>query len=172
MIDVLRKRRSIRKFTADRIDDQDLAILEEALLLAPTSRNIEPCEFIRVRNKETLKKLSELKAHGSALLAGCDTAYVILGDTSKSDVCIEDASIASVTLHYTAQYLGLGSCWVQVRLRMHDKDSSSEAYVRSLFGLPENMLVVSVVGIGHSAENREQRKASTLKREKIHVEKF
>lgn len=170
MLDILRNRRSVRKFTDKAIEDNKIEILKNALLLAPTSRNIEPCEFIMVRDKDTLEKLSKLKSAGSSFIAGCDTAFVICGDTAKSDVCIEDCSIASIVLQLTAETIGLKSCWAQVRLRSGEKPS--EQYVRELLGLPESFTVVSVIGIGYPAEDREPRSDDTLKREKIHAEKF
>jgi len=170
MLNTLRNRRSIRKFTDKIIEDSKIKILKEALLLSPTSRNIEPCEFIMVRDKTTLKKLSELKTHGSAFLEGCDTAFVICGDTVKSDVCVEDCSIASIVLQLTAETIGLKSCWAQVRLRSGDIDS--ETYVKNLLNIPADFTVVSVIGIGYPAEEREPRADDSLQRDKIHVEKF
>ena len=170
MLDILRNRRSVRKFTDKTIENEKLEILKEALLLAPTSHNIEPCEFIMVRDKETLQKLSKMKAAGSSFIAGCDTAFVICGDTEKSDVSIEDCSIASIILQLTAETIGLKSCWAQVRLRSGEK--SAEQYVKELLEIPESFTVVSVIGIGYPDENREPRADSTLKREKIHAEKF
>lgn len=170
MLDLLTNRRSVRQFTDQPIEFNKLEILKEAVLRAPTSRNLEPCEFIIVRDKEMLKKLSVLKPHGAAFLKECDTAFVVLGDTTKSDVCIEDCSIAAITMQYTAESLDLGSCWVQTRLRDHSEDIKAEDYVRKLFGLPETMLVVCVVGIGYPAAKKEPREKNTLKFEKLHAE--
>lgn len=170
MLEILQNRRSVRKFTEQKIEDEKIESLKKALLLSPTSRNLEPCEFIMVRNKETLEKLSKLKSAGSSFIAGCDTAFVICGDTEKSDVCIEDCSIASIVLQLTAETLGLKSCWAQVRLRSGEKPS--EEYVKELLDLPDSFTVVSVIGIGYPAEEREPRSDDTLKTEKIHAEKF
>ena len=59
LLDVMLKRRSIRKYTDDKISDEDLNKILTAGLLAPTSRNRKPCEFIVVKDKDTLKKLSK-----------------------------------------------------------------------------------------------------------------
>jgi hypothetical protein len=45
---------------------------------------------------------------------------VVCGDRTQSDVWIEDCSIASILAQMASQSLGLGSCWIQVRNRMHD----------------------------------------------------
>lgn len=172
MIELLRKRRSCRKFSNIKIEDDKLDILKEALLRAPTSRNFEPCEFIIVRDREMLQKLSVFKPHGAAFLKECDTAFVITGDEEKSDTCIEDCSIAAITLQYTAESLGLRSCWAQARLRGSDHAKDAEEHIRGLFGLPYNIRANYVVGIGYPAAKTTPRTSDSLRYEKLHTEKF
>lgn len=59
MIELLRKRRSIRKFTSEKIAPAAIETIIEAALRAPTSRGINPWEFVFVDDPETLLKLSE-----------------------------------------------------------------------------------------------------------------
>jgi len=172
MLDILRNRRSVRKFTGQKIEEEKIEKLKEALLLAPTSRNIEPCEFIMVQDKTVLEKLSLLKPHGAAFIKDCDTAFAICADTSKSDVCVEDCSIASIVLQLTAESLGLGSCWVQARLRNHSENVKSEEYIKKTLGLPENFTAVSVVAVGYPAEKNSPKTPDMLKYEKIHTNKY
>ncbi|ADD68901.1 nitroreductase [Denitrovibrio acetiphilus DSM 12809] len=172
MIDILRNRRSVRKFTDNKIETEKINILQEALLLSPTSRNIDPCEFIMVRDKITLEKLSKLKPHGAAFIKECDTAFVICGDTAKSDVCVTDCSIASIILQLEAESIGLKSCWAQVNKRFHNEEMYAEQYVRELLHIPENFTVVSVIAVGYPAETRPPKTSDSLKKEKIHNERF
>ena len=74
--EVLLKRRSVRKFTSDNVTKEHLNKILEAGLLAPTSMNRKPCNFLVVSNKDTLKELSEVKAHGSQFLADANKAIV------------------------------------------------------------------------------------------------
>ena len=53
-----------------------------------------------------------------------------------------------------AEELGLGSCWVQIRLRPHDAASTAESFVRQLVGIPETHAVECIIGIGYPAENK------------------
>jgi nitroreductase len=172
MIDILKNRRSVRKFTDEKISDAQLEILKESLLLSPTSRNREPLEFIVVQDKNVLQKLSKSKPHGAGFLAECDTAFVICGDTDKADTCVEDASIASIIVQLTAESLELGSCWAQIRLRAHDEDTSAEEYIKQLMNLPEHFMALSVIGIGHPAEKPSPKTSADLKHEKIHIEVY
>jgi nitroreductase len=154
MIDLLRKRRSIRKYTQERIDEKSLELLAEALLRSPSSRNIKPWEFIIVDDRELLTELSEAKEHGSAFLKGAPLGIVICADSTKSDVWVEDCSIASILVQMVAQSLGLGSCWIQIRNRKHSEKGTSEKYVQRLLGLPRHIKVESIVSIGHPNETK------------------
>ena len=167
MIDLLRKRRSIRRYRADRVDKKSVALLIEALLRAPSSRDIQPCEFILVDDPETLGKLSSSKEHGSEFLAGAALGIVICADSTKSDVWVEDCSIASILVQMAAQSLGLGSCWIQIRNRNHISDLTSEGYIQKVLGIPAHIKVESVVSIGHPAEKRKPVPKASLRSGKI-----
>lgn len=167
MIELLRKRRSIRKFTPERVAPETLELLVEALLRAPSSRGINPWEFILVDDGELLSRLSRSKEHGSEFLKNAPLAIVVCADSTKSDVWIEDCSIASIIVQMAALSVGLGSCWVQIRNRRHDSGSSAEAYIRELLGLPEHIAVESIIGIGHPGEKKNPVPAKDLQYEKV-----
>lgn len=154
MIDLIRKRRSIRKYTAERINKKSINLLLETLLRSPTSRNIKSCEFIIIDNQELLQKLANSKESGSQFLQNAALGIVVCGNSTKTDVWIEDGSIASILVQMTAQSLGLGSCWIQIRNRMHASGISAEKYVQGLLGLPEHMKVLSIISIGYPGEKR------------------
>jgi nitroreductase len=167
MIDLIRKRRSIRSFTNQPVDRQSVELLIEAVLRAPTSRNMNPWEFVVVDTPELLGSLATAKLQGSAFLKGAPLAIVICADQTKSDVWVEDCSIAAILLQMTAQSLGLGSCWVQIRKRQHNTETTSEHYIQQLLGLPEQIRVEAIIGIGHPAEVRPPVAASELQYEKV-----
>lgn len=154
-IELIRKRRSIRRFTDTPVSPEQIDLLKETALRAPTSRNFRPWEFVFVTDRDLLLKLSECKPHGAAFLAQAPLGIVVYADETKSDVWIEDCSIASIMLQLSAQALGLGSCWIQVRNRQHTDSESSEEYIRDLLDLPDNVRILSVLAIGHPAENPE-----------------
>lgn len=146
---------------------ESLDLLIEALLRAPSSRNINPWEFIVVDDPTLLTRLSAVKEHGSAFLKHAPLGIVICADSTKSDVWVEDCSIAAILLQMTAVSLGLGSCWIQIRNRRHDEASTAEAYIRSLLGLPAQINVESIISIGHPAEKREPLPAEALEYAKV-----
>lgn len=152
MIEILRGRRSVRKFTGEPLDVKQVDLLKESLVRSPTSKNNRPWEFVVVTQKKKLADLSFAKPHGAALIRGAAIAFVIVGDENKSDVWVEDCSIAAISLQYTAEHLGLGSCWVQIRKRDNDKEGmTSESYVQNMLGIPPQYRVANIVAIGHPA---------------------
>ncbi len=152
MIELLRKRRSIRNYLATPVDQESQEILIEALLRSPTSRNNKPWHFVVVDDQTLLEKLSLAKQSGSAFLRHAPLGIVICADSTKSDVWVEDCSIAAILVQSVAQSLGLGSCWIQIRKRPHNREQTAEEYIRELLDLPETIKVASIIAIGHPAE--------------------
>jgi nitroreductase len=173
MIELLIKRRSIRKYNDEKIEEQKVEILKKAALLAPTGKNKKECEFIFVDDRELLVKLSKAKPQGGMMLEGAALAVVVVADETKSDVWIEDASVAATTIHYTAQDLELGSCWVQIRKRMFDYDAeiSAESVVKQILDLGQDMKVHSIISIGYPEKWRPENDVSKLDYSKIHINK-
>ena len=167
MIEILRARRSIRKYRDKAIEAEKIEILKEALLRSPSSRNICPWEFIFIGDKELLKKLSQAKPHSASFLKNAVLGIVISADESKSDVWIEDCSIAAILVQLAAQSLGLGSCWIQIRERMYNKNKRSEEYIQEILHLPLNMKIEAVISIGYPAEEKEMIPKGSLDYNKI-----
>ena len=172
MIEILRNRRSIRRYIEKAVDEEKIEILSEALVRSPSSRSINPWEFIVVDDRSVIEKLSSCKPHGAGFLAGVPLAVVIIGDTSRSDTCIEDCSIAAITLQYASESLGLGSCWCQVRLRDSAEGISAEEYVRKLLGIPEHYLVECIIGLGYPGEDKEGHSYDSLDWGKVFSNKY
>lgn len=167
MIELLRARRSIRRYSAEPLAPATVELLIEALLRAPSSRNINPGEFVVVDDRDLLVQLSRAKEHSSAFLKQAQLGIVVCADARKSDVWVEDCSIASILVQLTAQSLGLGSCWIQIRKRGHDAEATAEEYIRSILGLPEHIRVLSMISIGLPAEQRVPLGADELEYHKV-----
>ncbi len=166
-MELVRKRHSIRRFTKEQIDPATVELLAEALLRAPSSRGNRPWEFVLVDDRDLLARLSRSKEHGSEFLKEAPLAVVVCADAAKSDVWVEDCAIAAVMVQLAAVSLGLGSCWAQIRSRRHDAKTSAEEYVRELLGLPEQLRVGEIIGIGHPGEAKRPEPAENLPYEKV-----
>ena len=134
--ELIKKRRSMRKFTEEELTQEQVVTLMKAALMAPTSKRSNAWQFIVVDDKETLKKLSFCKEQASQFIADAALAVVVTTDPLASDVWIEDASIASIYLQLQAEDMGLGSCWVQLRERFTASGMSSNEYVHDVLDIP------------------------------------
>jgi len=172
ILELLRKRRSIRQFTPQPVEQEKIDSLVETMLRSPSSRSFNPWEFVVVRDAATIEALSKAKPHGSRFLQNAPLAVVVCADPKKCDVWIEDASIASLLLHLAATDLGLGSCWVQIRMREHDATKMATTYVAELLALPPGIEVEAVVAIGYPAEEKQGHPANSLLYDRVHFEKF
>ena len=154
MLEILYNRRSTRKFSEKKVEDDIIHQLLKAGLHSPSSKNSQPWEFVVVDDPELLSQLSIAKPHGACLLKHAPLAVVVAGDKTKSDVWIEDCSIASIILQLAAEGLGLGSCWVQIHRRYHDDDKTANEFISELLNIPDYLEVLSIVGIGYKAADR------------------
>jgi nitroreductase len=168
LIELMAKRRSIRKYTDEEIPEEKLNKILQAALLAPTSRGKRPWEFYVVKDREVLEKLSKAKKHGSALLAGCNTAIAVFADSDLSDAWIEDSSIALAYMDLMAAEQGVGSCWVQMRMRKDEADGDAEQNVRDILGVELPWRMVGIMALGMPAEEKEPYALDVLKWEKVH----
>jgi len=171
-LDLLRQRRSIRKFTDDAITAEQLEQLQEAVLRAPSSRGLDPWQFIFVSDPQVISALSKAKPHGAAFLEQAKLAVVIAADPQRCDVWVEDCSIAAFCLQLQASDSGLASCWVQIRCRQHDEQQEAEDYVRQVVKLPEHMRVDAIIGIGVGDEEKPGHEREQLKWPRIHNQSF
>jgi nitroreductase len=167
-LELMRTRRSIRVFQEKAVEDEKIDVFKEVALRAPSGRSKEPWHFVFVHDARIIKKLAACKAHGSELLDGAPLAIVVVADESVTDVWTEDCSIAAISLQYAAHEMGLGSCWVQVRLRETAAGESSEGFVKKTLGIADDTArVLCVIAIGYPGEVKKPRSASTLDHEKI-----
>ena len=171
-MDLITKRRSIRRFTADKVEAEKVEILKEAALRAPSSRGINPWEFIFITDRNLLANLSAAKPHGSTFLKDAPLGVVVCADPQKSDVWVEDASIATIFVELAAASLDLGSCWIQIRKRMHGETQSSEAYIANLLNIPSQLKVESMIAIGYPAESKPPHSKEELQNEKVYLNQY
>ncbi len=172
VMSIIRKRRSIRKFLDKPIEAEKIDLLLEAALRAPSSKGINPWQFVVVMDKNLLAKLSQAKQHGSAFLRNTPLGIVVCADAEKCDVWIEDASIASIFIHLAAESLGLGSCWIQIRERMHDGKKSAQEYIAETLHLPAKLQVESIIAVGYPDEKKPPHGKEELLYEKVHRDSY
>ena len=169
---LIKNRRSIRKYKKQEIEKYKIEKLMKAALLSLSSKARYPCEFIFINDKELLEKLSHSKPHGSAFLANAPLGIVVTADSTKSDVWVEDASIATTFILLAAEAFGLGACWIQIRKRKYSETIDSEEYIRNILSVPDNRRVLAMVGVGYPDETKMPGQEGNLEYDKIFFNQY
>lgn len=166
-MDIIRQRRSIRKFKNEPVNNAFIVKLLEAAMCAPSAGNQQPWQFIVITEEETRIKLAKTGPH-TQMAAKAPALILVCGDLSRETHegywpvdCA--ASTQNILLEATAQ--GLGSVWLGVHPR-----SERKAYLKEVFKLPEHIIPFSIVCIGYPDEKKEP--SNRFDSERIHYEKW
>ena len=170
--DIVQKRRSIRKFADKELEPEQTQTILRAALMAPTSKSTRAWKFIVVDDKDLLRQIAQAKSNGAEFVQEAPLAILVLMDTDATDVWVEDASIAAVTMQYQATELGLGSCWAQLRKRGLDDGTQADDVLRDIFNYGPNFKAVCVIAFGYPAIERKMQDEEKLKWENVAVNSF
>jgi len=162
MLDMIKKRRSIRKYTGQVVTDEQIRQLLEAAMAAPSASNIQSWEFVVVRNPDLKRQLAQTHTW-SHMAADAAAVFVVCGDERASHHWVADASAATQNLLLAATALGLGAVWVGIY-----PGADREARVRQALAIPEGIHVLCLVPVGHPAESKPAR--TQYKESKVHYE--
>lgn len=116
VLDLFRTRRSYRKYSEKPIDEAVLKQIMEVGLISPTGDNFKTVELILIKDKDLLNEIASMRK-AAAMLRHAGAAIIVLVNTQKTDLWIEDGAISASYMHLAADALGIGSCWIQVRAR-------------------------------------------------------
>ena len=172
LLNEMLKRRSVRNYTGEPVPYEKLMMILKAGLSSPSGKNKKPWEFVVVEDREKLMELSHCRKGGVRMLEKAGCAILVFGDTEKNDVWQEDCSIAMTNMHLMASSLGLGSCWIQGRLREADNGESADAFCRRLLNVPDNFSLLALLSVGIAEEKPAPHTEDELIMSKIHRETF
>ena len=148
VMDVIRRRRSIRKYRPSEIPREHLLEILEAGRLAPSAGNRQPWRFIVVRDPDQRRRLAEA-ARGQMFIADAAAVLVAIADPEASPRwCEKDVMIAMENMVLAATELGYGSCYI---------GAFEEEGVKSLLKIPDGLRVVALLPIGVPDEAPPQR---------------
>ena len=170
-LDLAQKRRSIRRYTGDKVSREDIEKIMSAALLAPSSWGKHPVEFVVVDDKEMIRKIARCKAMGAGPLPNAEYAVVVMVDRSDCELWIEDGAVASTYILLAAEALGLGACWIHIRDRA-GQHLSAEEEIQELLNIPKNYGILNVVAIGQKGEIKKAKAESELPMKNIHYEQY
>ncbi|MHA1285369.1 MAG: nitroreductase family protein [Promethearchaeota archaeon] len=139
-LNFLKSRRSIRNFEGRKIEDEHLKMILEAGRWAPSASNRQPWQFIIIKNKDILEKISKEAVYGS-FLRKAPLAIAIVGKISENpNWYIQDTSLASMNMMLMAWSLGIGSCWI---------GTMNREKVKQILGLTEDDFLLTVLPFGY-----------------------
>ena len=170
LLQIAQDRRSIRSYTDRPISRETMDSILTIAALAPSSYGQNPVEFVEVEDKETLRKLADCKAIGAPSVRNATAAVVVMADTTKGELWVEDTSVAAAYLMLAAQEHGVGACWNQIHLRDGQRNSASRE-ICELLGIPSRYEVECVMAMGYPAENKPPRSSEDMKKGRIHYAK-
>lgn len=152
MIELMKKRRTIRKFQNRAIEDADLREFINCARLAPSGANLQPLKYAVVKTRPLLDRIFEctawaayLKGEGTPREGERPVAYIaILADSEiKSSGYELDAGAAAMSIILAAEYKGVASCWIA----SVDRDR-----VQKLLSLDGKYKIISLIALGYPAE--------------------
>lgn len=153
VLEVVRKRRSIRRYRTEPVASEDLKKMLEAARLAPSAGNRQPWYFIVVRDAEIKRKLAEAAAH-QMFIADADVIVVGVSDPRRSPRWHDrDLMIAMEHLILEATELGYGTCWI---------GAFNEDRVKEILEIPEEYRVVALTPVGVPDESPPPRPRRSL----------
>jgi nitroreductase len=150
VFEAIQKRRSIRKFKGDSIENEKLTKVLDAARLAPSAGNRQPCHFIVVTNRETRESLKKAwvpdwVGNAPAVIVCCAVSKGVILRIVGRELWKVDGAIAMQNLVLAATELGLGTCWVA---------SFYERRLRKALGIPRGFRVVALTPIGYPDEEK------------------
>ena len=149
-IDIARSRHSCRMFTNEPLSAEERALILEAGSLAPSGKGRRPVRLVPVEDPAVIRELAKSKDSGTKALDTATFAVIVAADSASSDTWVEDSANAAVMMQLQAEELGLGSCWVQNRLRTA-KGEPSETVTKAAAGLDPSLSVLCIVAFGRKA---------------------
>lgn len=162
-------RRSIRRYSGDRIPDEVIREILKVGMAAPSSFGHRPVEFVIVRDK--ISELALCKSLGGSQIIGADAVIVVMVKQDRGEFWIEDGAVASAYILLAAEQYNVGACWVQIRNRNGMRKTSDEE-VRELLGVPKGYAVLNLIALGGKGESKKGYSESDFDFRKIHYERF
>jgi nitroreductase len=160
-IQALKTRRCVRAYTGEPVPQEVLRDLIDCGRLAATAVNIQPWEFVVVTDRSTLRAIAAAADYGKFIAQAAACIAVLCRDTKYY---LEDGCNASQNILVAAHAHGLGGCWIA-----GDKKPYAQTICR-MIGAPEGFRLISLLAIGHPAEQPEKEKRALA--EVLHWEKF
>ncbi|MFW9923637.1 MAG: nitroreductase family protein [Candidatus Thorarchaeota archaeon] len=163
-LELLKSRRSIRKYKSTPVEDEKIDLCLEAARWAPSASNKQPWEFIIVKDSEMRKKFAEIHPYAKFVAESPVVFIALTNPAIHSKYHMSDTALTILQFMIEAHSLGLGTCWAGVI------GTNFEPQLKQLLNIPEHLNILGIVALGYPDETRtSQRKPLN---EIIHYEKY
>lgn len=172
-IETIMSRTSIREYTDEAVSDDDIETLLRTGMAAPSCCNIQPWHFVVVKDKKIRQQITDSigpaqpAAKAQAVIVVCGDMNIMRESPVKdnSDYWVCDACAATENILIAANSLKLGGVWLGVwpmknRIKL----------LQSMLNLPEYIIPLDMIAIGHPAEQPEPK--DKWKPERVHNDKW
>jgi nitroreductase len=145
ILEVIKTRRSIRRYTREPISEEKINKILEAGRWAPSASNSQPWKFIVLRSQEVKKKLADTLPWGRFLSQAALGIAVTINPTASTHP-VEDGAAATQNILLEAHSLGLGACWIGTYGSAHEPNA------KKVLNMSQGQRLLSVIAVGHPAE--------------------
>jgi len=157
ILEAIGRRYSCRAYQDKAVEQEKLDEIFEAARLAPSAKNLQDWRFVVVRDAKTKVRLAEaannqtfLSKAGVIIIACSNNRYVMAGGQAVGPI---DVAIALEHISLQAAELGLGTCWI---------GSYQEEKVRAIAGIPDDIQIIELMGLGYPADKRKEPKRQAI----------
>ena len=163
-LNLLKTRRSIRKYKDKLVEEEKIKKCLEAAQWAPSASNKQPWEFLIITDEQVRKKLSGIHPYAK-FVAESPVVFVPLTNPEvHPKYHMSDTALATLQYIIEAHSLGLGTCWAGVI------DSQIEPEIKNLLGVPEHLNILGLVATGYADEEPTRTRKELV--DLVHYEKY
>jgi nitroreductase len=172
ILDVIKKRKSVRKFKQEQITDEEMQLIVEAGQLAPSGHNSQTSHFVVIQKQEVLNELRELVKAEFAKMEFDETTYssiktsITLSKKGKYNFmynapilivatnlrgygnAMADCSLALGNMMLMATELNIGTCWIN-QLKWLTDNETVKKYLEKI-GISADEMVCGCLSVGYS----------------------
>jgi len=161
LFEAIEARASVRSLEPAPIPDSELEQILDAGRRAPSGMNIQPLQFVVVRDKAMIEKLGKIQG----FIGGASAIIAIVADEKASTYWLEDASAAAENMLLAIAALGYGATWVEGTL------ARRADWAKELLEVPEHLRLIIMLPIGKPTGAVTQAAKNPLS-EIVHYERF
>ncbi len=165
IIDNILSRKSVRKYSDKKIEQEKIDAIVKSAMAAPSAMNKQPWELLVVTDKEILEKLASIAANAS-YSKDCQLAIIVCGNKSTSEkFWIQDCCAVTENILLAVESLNLGAVWCAVF-----PDDVKVQQIQELFSISEDIIPLNIVPIGYPLVKEYPKQKYTDK--KVHLNKW